>query len=132
MSDSFKQCFNKLKALGFLVGAQAESSMQRFEERWDSWEAHQGFSRELMLASLDGQRVWTQLSPGDELEILEHDGSRLWAGTLKASPKSWFAWLAPPKPAWPPPDIDPELWKSYFYRTPPLRAKYRSAEPTSL
>jgi hypothetical protein len=283
MSDCFKQCFNELQALGFLVGADAESSLELFTHRWDSWEAHQGVTRELMLASLDSQRVWmrdlklcdqpweayleallgwasisqgsfrpeqpkselavefsldgyrfrfqpkpghyldmglldvvnsslyggrrfevsdqlgmpnfvlmldaegkaalekrgwhllarpawrygflwnyweqgmeeppwlvfqdrcycasrdqdwqrdgmVQLSPGDELEILEHDGSRVWAGTLKARPKSWFAWLAPLDANWNPAEIEPDLWKSYFYRSPPLRANYRSATQAS-
>jgi hypothetical protein len=69
------------------------------------------------------------LSPGSELTIVGDDGAILWSGTLVLRRLGLFGLFG--RRALIPRGIDPESWRSWFERRPPLTARYRSAPASS-
>lgn len=54
----FEECLASLQSLGLLVGRQPEAVAAEFRSAWESWESHSAVEAEVMLATLDHQRVW--------------------------------------------------------------------------
>jgi hypothetical protein len=58
MGDNFNHSLKGLRAVGFLPEGEPLALRDRFSQRWDDWESHEGVPAELMLAALDERRVW--------------------------------------------------------------------------
>lgn len=75
-----------------------------------------------------------RLADGDELTILNAEGSTVWQGLLQNQTR-WFGFAkstTPVEPEWHPVDVPLQIWKGWFQARPPMRAILKPLETPSV